>query len=356
MQTRANSGALATSALRPAAALVLLLAAALLAVSHPADAGTWRIGRSQGDCPGGCHFYDNPPTIPAGGAIPAAMASPSVIAGDTLVVYPGTFTQRFEMKSNITLLSFSGPDVTFLQGQHGTLPMTTWSGSGPATTIDGFTVKWSSGDFGTGGAFAFYAASGTIRNCIIKECRAGLGAAAYSQFSDVVLENNAFYNNFSTAGGGTLAITAGAPTVRGNTFIGSGSPPGYQGAALYASGYTDLLFERNIVTLSTGGSAVYCAGLNTNTLECNLVWDNAAGSFGGTCVDSSGASGNIAVDPYLCNPGAGNFAVCADSPALSAACGPIGYQAPGGACAPCGPTPVAQLETSSWGLVKVRYR
>lgn len=356
MQSPAQSGVPMMKRFRPAA-LVLLLAAALMAVPGPTDAGTWRIGRAQGDCPGGCHWYDShPEVLIAGGEITVAMASPSVIAGDTLLVWPGTFTQRFSMKSNITLASSQGPEVTFLQGQHGTLPMATWSATATSTTIDGFTVKWSSGDFGTGGAFAFYAASGTIRNCIIKECRAGLGAAAYSQFSDVVLENNVFFDNFSAAGGGTLAITAGAPIVRGNTFIGSAAPSGYQGAALYASGYTDLLFERNIVTQSTGGSAVYCAGLNTSTLECNLVWDNAAGSFGGTCVDSSGASGNIAADPFLCNPGAGNFAVCADSPALAATCGPIGYQAPGGTCAPCGPTPVAQLETSSWGLVKVRYR
>jgi len=330
--------------------------ALILILIRPADAGTWRVGRLQSDCPGGCQFYDNPPGVPAGGGIAAAMASPSVVAGDTVRVWPGTYGIRFTMKSNVKLISDQGPTVTNLQGVAGQEPMCVLSGTGTSTLISGFTIKWNAQPTGVGGGIAAFVASGTVRNNIFRECIAGIGSGVYLQFADLVVEDNLFLNNRCDGGGGVVAATGGSPVIRNNTFYGSIAPFGYQGAAFYASG-SGFTFEKNVVTASMGGTAVYCAGVNTGTLSCNLVWDNEMGAFGGTCVDSTGTSGNISADPLLCNPAGGDFGMCSDSPALSAACGPIGYASPGGNCAPCGPNPVAAgLETASWGTIKARYR
>jgi len=163
-------------------------------------------------------------------------------------------------------------------------------------------------------------------------------------------------NNRCDGGGGVIAVTGGSPIIRNNTIYGSIAPFGFQGAALYASG-SQLTFERNLIAGSTGGTAVYCAGTNDPQIACNLLWHNVMGSFGGSCSDSTGASGNISVDPHFCSVGALDFGVCSDSPAATSACGPIGYASPTGNCAACGAVPVPQfVESMTWGSVKAGYR
>jgi hypothetical protein len=269
---------------------------------------------------------------------------------------PSNYPIRFTMKSGVYLFSKDGPEVTILGTASAQEPLCLMVACNAATGIDGFTMVWDSQTTGTGGCIAAYVSDTTVRNNIFKDSQASIGAGIYMQFCDMTVENNVFRNNFCATGGGVVAATGGAPTIRNNTFIQSRAPFGFEGAAFFASG-SSANFERNIVADSEGGAAIFCVGSNDGFVGCNMFWNNPLGAFAGTCVDSTGASGNVNADPLLCNPAAGNFGVCMDSPALTGACGVIGYTPPLGNCAPCAPVSASALvETMSWGSVKARYR
>ena len=102
----------------------------LLILGAPvADAGTWKVGRGTNDCDGLCDFHDGSIGSEPGGGIDIAMRWPSVVVGDTVLVYPNPSSSlsdayyiRFAMKSGIVLQSAYGPDTTYIRGFGGAEP------------------------------------------------------------------------------------------------------------------------------------------------------------------------------------------------------------------------------------------
>jgi hypothetical protein len=222
--------------------------------------------------------------------------------------------------------------------------------------VNGFIFTWDAGTGGLGGGIAVYTSAATIKNNRFLNCSAGVGAGVYLQLSTATVSNNLFLNNTCASGGGVIAISGGAPVIENNSFVRATAPLGSEGAAVYATG-TDFEMRNNIIFGSLGASAVFCGGGNNPTVECNLFHSNQLGAFAGQCPDSTGTSGNILADPLFCNVPMQQFGLCADSPALSGACGPIGYVSPFGGCGSCQPTPViSNMRQASWGLVKANYR
>ncbi|UCB52178.1 MAG: right-handed parallel beta-helix repeat-containing protein [Candidatus Zixiibacteriota bacterium] len=293
-----------------------LLAAAVLLASSSALSGTWTVGRGRNDCDGPCNFHDESIGGEIGGGIERAMVNPFVVPGDTVLVFPcrsdtlcapsdslsGGYTIRFNMKSGVVLKSKAGPDSTVICGSAGSESAITMTLTSANTIIDGFTISWDSQNTGLGGAIACLGASGTIRNCVFRNCFAGSGAAIYAQNSDVLVSNNVFIDNECAAGAGTIAVSTGAPTIRNNTFFGSVAPFGTDSSVLYASGSAHK-FVRNIIVGSRGAPAIFCGGTNdADSTACNIFWDNDQGPAAGGCVDSTGTSENIAADPLFCDP------------------------------------------------------
>lgn len=321
----------------------------LVVVAGPAAAGTWRCGITQTDCPGGCHFF--------GVLSPQdAMFRSEVLPGDTVMVWPGQYTPKVNLKSGIVLISFGGPSVTSFVGQAGAEPTVFFAGTAPTTALVGFTITWDSSMFGLGGGVSAYASSGKITDNIFVSNSAGVGSGIYLQTCDLLVRNNLFVTNNCLSGGGTVAISGGVPIIRNNTFSGNFAPFGYEGASVYATG-SDFTFDRNIVHGSQGASAIFCGGGNHPSISCNVFWSNPLGAFAGQCVDSVGTSGNVAADPLFCNVAGQNFGVCSDSPALTGPCGTIGYTSPGGNCPACRPTSAgAAFAEMNWGRIKADYR
>jgi hypothetical protein len=325
-------------------------------IATDAPAGTWKVGRNATDCPGGCHFHDGTIGGGVGEGIHSAMNSPNVLPGDTVQVWPGDYSRRFEMKSAVTLVSALGPEVTTIRGSSGAVPGVSMSETNSATVVDGFTFRWVAGPASFGGAIGTFAASGTIRNNIFSGSKAGLGAGVYIQVSDVVVENNLFIQNETLSGGGTISISGGTPVIRNNSFHANVIPFGHEGVDLYSVG-ADFTFERNIMSDAQGGAGIFCAGAQSAQIACNILWNAEFGAFGGTCGDALGTEGNVSADPLFCSPADMDFGLCADSPALGGPCGVVGYVSPGGNCPDCAPTSVSEsLEPSSWGRMKARYK
>ena len=284
------------------------------------------------------------------------MIDTRVVPGDTVLVWPGDYGVRFLMKSGVVLRSAQGPEFTRILGAGGADPAITFIACSPSTAVEGFTFIWDGGPSSFGGAIGVFVSEGTIRDNFIRDSTAGIGSGLYLQSSTVTVENNLFFSNDTQSGAGVVAISGGAPVLRGNTFFGSTIPFGLQGADIYAVG-TDFTLDRNILANSRGGPAIFCDGSNNPVVTCNMFWDNEFGAFAGSCVDSTGASGNQSADPLFCDPSTLEFGFCLDSPALSGPCGVVGYVAPTGNCPACASTPVgASLVGTSWGRVKARYR
>lgn len=345
--------------------LASLAAALVLVTAGAVEAATWTVGRLQTDCPGGCTFYDFILGSNAGDGIKVAMTSPSVVSGDTVLVWRGSRTSsnvqdypgRVTMKSGVKLIAFGYPDsVPVIKSTAGGVAGITMVGCSEVTEINGFIFTWDASTGGLGGGIAAYTSAGTVKNNRFLDCVAGVGAGIYLQSCTMAVTNNLFYNNVCGSGGGVVAVSGGAPVISDNSFVGATAPLGTEGAAVYATG-SDFRMTNNIIYGSKGASSVFCGGGNTPTIECNLFYANQIGDFGGQCPDSTGTSGNILADPLFCNPALQQFGLCADSPALTGACGPIGWVSPFGGCASCQPTSVtATLRQSSWGLVKANYR
>lgn len=344
------------------------LSLSLILGAPGADAGTWKVGRGANDCDGTCNFHDNSIGSEVGGGIDIAMRWPAVVVGDTVLVYPNPSSSpadayfiRFQMKSGVVLKSAYGPDTTFIRGFGGAEPAIRMVGCTASTVIDGFTIWWDATPLNSfGGGIAAYVSSGTIRNNLFRNCLAATGAGIYMQLCDLVIENNVFTNNSCAAGGGVIAMSASSPEIRNNTFVRCSAPVGYEAAGIYAVSSSYAL-DRNIFLGSVGAPAIFCGGDNTPTVTNNIFWENMYGPSGGTCVDSTGTSGNRSVDPALCDPyttspRTSSFWLCLDSPASLGGGDYIGFTA--STCGfTCGPTTVnSQLQLVSWGRVKARYR
>jgi hypothetical protein len=343
----------------------------ILALAGPSAAGIHKVGRNQNDCDGPCDYWDDSPGCDPGRGIVCCMTNVGTVAGDVILVWPGDYGVRLDMKSGVTLRAVYGPDDpvrgrTRIVGQAGSVPGIRFIGTSSSTEVDGFTIEWNATAFGIGGAIGAYTTEGAVRNCVIKNCQANIGAGIYLQTTDLIVENNVFIDNTCTGGGGVVAISGGAPTIRGNTFVRSTAPYGYDGSALYAVGSSHI-FDSNVIMESRGASAVYCFGTVDASVTCNIFWNNEFGPFGGTCVDSTGTSGNLNADPLYCDAALldiDDFNLCDESPALTAPCGspslPVGFVPPNPlSCGTCLPIPTAawaSVEMRSWGRIKSRYR
>ncbi|MEZ5066762.1 MAG: right-handed parallel beta-helix repeat-containing protein [bacterium] len=336
----------------PWRALWLGIAVLVVAGFGPASAATWKVGRAAGSCDGPCNYDDTSDGIQL--SIQYCLSRPATLPGDTVLVYPGDYIRGGEVPSGVVIRAVYGPDTTRIVGSASGEAAFLIVAGNPSTKIDGMGFTFDHNN-ALGGAIAAFVSGGTITNCLFDGCRASVGSAIYLQFSDMIVENNLFVDNETVAGGGTIAIAGGSPTIRNNTFARNRSPFGTEGASVYGS-VSSFVLDRNVIWGSDGGQAVYCAGTNTPTVTCNIFWENAFGSFGGSCADSVGFSGNTSVDPFFCDPDFDDFGFCADSPALIGTCGTIGYASPGGNCAACNVVSVANLETRSWAGVKALYR
>jgi hypothetical protein len=70
-----------------------------------------------------------------------------------------------------------------------------------------------------------------------------------------------------------------------------------------------------------------------------------------SCVPTE--SGNMALDPHLCDLAGRDFGLCANSPLVAPACGSAPWGAGVQTCGDCGPTPARAI---TWGGVKALYR
>lgn len=208
---------------------------------------------------------------------------------------------------------------------------------------------------GDGGGLYLLRTGASLSDCGIRGNRAGGngGGLAAEPGSQVVCGYSVLFANEALAGGGVYAICdgagGGACTIVQLAHVDLVRNRGGGSGAAGIDGSARLEATASVVAFNEGGIACLDPRA-TIDLGCTLLHDNGpASGFG--C--SASMTDTTTADPRLCGVATGNLERCADSPALSAACGAPFLGALGLGCPACGVTPSVPL---TWGSLKARYR
>ncbi|OGO12498.1 MAG: hypothetical protein A2Y53_01815 [Chloroflexi bacterium RBG_16_47_49] len=198
-----------------------------------------------------------------------------VVAGDTCQVNPGTYIENIDfLGKNIVLKSYSGPEVTIIDGNASGSVVTLHGGENQNAVLDGFTIR-----------------NGYAPN--------GGGIYCYNGVSPTIINNIITQNTATSEGGGIAARNASFPTIRNNIISENTA---FSGDAWYGSGggihiisaSNVPIIDKNIIKANT---ASYRGGgitidVSVAIITNNIIIGNNAARGGGIAIQS-GASSTI---------------------------------------------------------------
>ncbi len=244
-----------------------------------------------------------------------------------------------------------------------------------AAFLGDFTSNTSGGD---GGGFYFLNSAGSLVSMTIQDNTAlgDGGALCGSQGAAVDVIQNVVWKNHARRGGGAY-LGCGQPAyfrpqpapgigarsaatsacgvyhLTSNTFFDNAATVAGSSVAVNDGAQARLL-TNILVSLSSGGYGVACLDLRSQLdFRCNDAWHNSPANWDPGCQGGGDpALTNLSVNPFFCDPLAGGFALCQNSPLLnSAQCGAQLIGAMDQACSACR-TPA---RASSWGSLRRLY-
>ncbi len=192
--------------------------------------------------------------------------------------------------------------------------------------LDGFTVRDGSGETRSGGGVNIVSASPTVRNCLLTDNDAGIGAAVYTNGGAPRFQNCRFLRNgrVSSTPGGGLYVDGGSPVVYGCSFVGNRGSIG--GAVAVGSASTVLMVNCVFVgnDAAAGGGGLFSSG-GLQLVNCTVAGnrtDNAQSRGGGIRIEGASASALIRNCVLWGNTDGGTVVEVAqwsfDNPSLSA--------------------------------------
>jgi hypothetical protein len=252
--------------------------------------------------------------------------------------------------------------------------------SAVAATIEDCDFDGNSAVFG-GGFYVWMCGAGGFENCTFENNQADTtgGGGLLDNAGGVAVTGCTFASNWSYFGGGLgVYETTGGPvdcTFFENTaFMGAAvayadcitawatgctmvrnEVQGYMsaGAGVGVAGPFDVALDRCVIAFSQAGEAGACGFGGTITASACDVHGNDGGDWVGCLAGQESSSYNTDADPLLCDAVSGDLTLCSDSPCLPANNVPavrIGAHDQG--CPACG----SAVESTSWGVLKARYR
>jgi hypothetical protein len=194
--------------------------------------------------------------------------------GDTVKVYPGTYSESITINKNIKLEG-SGPQWTTIYGTNDAVTVS----SIVTTTISGFTIRSASGN-------GIYMIKSSTLNVTIK---------------NNYIVSNAMYGirtDTSIYGGGVLSII--------NNVISYNAQNG-----VYGKAYGSVVGLINNIISNNGGYGI--AEVSSNSY--NNVYSNVSGNYYSGIV---AGTGNLSVNPLFIDAANGNYALQSTSPCKNA--------------------------------------
>lgn len=312
--------------------------------------------------------------------------------GDTVLVAPGTYRERFTIRDkNIVLRSELGAGSTTIDGSIGvgnvvSVGSTTQGLVDRRTLIEGFTIVGGSFNAAapesTGAAIYVNRSHPTIRGCTLtlNDGNAVGGVAVYffshpriqdcwigyNQGGGIFVETDTglpgpaaeIVNSFVVRNRGYgISVIKGGRAVIENTTVAYNAGDGVRGEITQGigQGFCYVTVRRSIVSHNLGGGIVQrLTGRVCYTLECNDLWQNVEGAYPGSnpgnpCFPGRG-TGDVAIDPAYRDADADDFLIAQNSP-LKQLCRPTscGSLGAGNECS-------TAVEETTWGGVKALYR
>ena len=309
------------------------------------------------------------------------------VDGDTVIVSPGTYLDRFTIHDkSIVLRGETRAADTILDGSLALGNVITLHRVGRGMIVEDLTI--------TGGAFntvapesvgtAVYVNQGapTIQRCILTRNHATAGGGVYAAFFSTPLVRDCWiaYND----GGGIfiethdglasgpraelrntfivrntgfgISVTRGAKATIKNCTIAYNSGDGLRselGAG--GAGKCYIAMHRSLVTNHGGAGVIRRDTGVCFDLQCNDVWENLGGNYVGSspgdpCFTGRGV-GDVSIDPQYADPTMDRFELAPTSVLLTVFCGPGSCGAPG-----AGNSCTISVQQSSWGALKEKYR
>ncbi len=297
-------------------------------------------------------------------------AASASVNGDTILLGSGVFAGNGEFR----LLDYTGKSIVVrsVTGDPADCIIDNWrsavgcySNEGPGAVLEGVTLQ------NCELAFYIHDSDPTIRNCVFRDNHdtVGYGAAIWIRMGgDPLIEDCLFLNNQAYHGGGVAQDLGGSPVIRrcvfrGNeangdggaiaarmsqaiiencTFVGNRAS---RGSVIYANYYASPVLDRCVLFGNLDSTPVsYWADATLQLISCN-IYGNEAGDWVDEISGQLDLDANFSAPPLFCDPDAGDFHLCADSPNLPEnnlwGCDQL-VGALGAGCDDCTPGPAAE--------------
>ncbi|SVB95709.1 uncharacterized protein METZ01_LOCUS248563, partial [marine metagenome] len=237
-------------------------------------------------------------------------------AGDTVLVYAGTYTENVSLNKTIVLMSAEGADSTIIDANNFGTVVTITDGSD--ATLDGFTLQngYTSGSDTKSGGLIVLNNDAIIKNCIIKNNQGHQGGGIYT-------EGGSFYNckitnNYAEHNGGGVFTLSAQLNLFENCLIANNT-------CVSGAGISEAckLINTTVVN-NTGNSGWDFTG--ESIITNSILYGNGGdeiGSFTATVTNSLieggyTGTGNIDADPLFADTANGDYRLSDYSPAIGA--------------------------------------
>ncbi len=214
----------------------------------------------------------------------------TALNGETVIVRDGTYTGAGNRDVDflgkiITVRSENGPNSciidcegTAVQNHRG---FNFHSGENANSMLEGFSIINGFAQDG-GGISCDINSSPSIKNCVIRDCNAHLGAGVYCKDSSPTITNCMISNSDANSGGGIYSYSSN-PTITNCTFNGN-QASNYGGAiCCYSSNLviTNCTMQGNsaIDPTDSYGGGIYCNNSSATVKNC-IFWANTASLSG----------------------------------------------------------------------------
>ena len=171
-------------------------------------------------------------------------------AGDTIIVWPGTYYENITLKDGVDVTSEMGPNSTFIDGD-GSGTVVTASGIGAGTRFEGFWIKNGDADGNGGGMRIVNNSSLTVEHCFfINNDADDYGGGIYVNNSSPTLRFCTINDNDAYHGGGLYCINGSDPVLT-NCFFNDNEATYFGGGMFIRGGsstMTNCYFEGNRIS------------------------------------------------------------------------------------------------------------
>lgn len=231
------------------------------------------------------------------------------VSGDTISVYPGTYTERIDFSGKyIVIQSTEGAEKTIIKGYGSdsviTVQNTPYRYGATPITISGFTIQSGVGSSGRGGGITLANnADAIVENCIIRYNTGQDGAGILIYESKPIVRNNQITGNTcSRYGAGIYVVSNSHATIINNTISsnaasgGTYTGGGAGGGGIYVDGNSSPAIVGNRFQSNTadhaGGAIMLRVGAES-IVEENTISGNSAPFGGGIHLETEGSSPTI---------------------------------------------------------------